>query len=337
MNLPAYVEIVGYKILIKIENHNYFSYIASSILNYKNLNIMKKIYFLAFALTGMIFSASAQNEIFNDDMESYPLGPLSEGHWGTWSGTDAENIIIVATHSNSGSQSGMIGDDGVQDAILKLGNESEGMFTVAWQNYVPSGKRGYYNFQEQENPGAGAWAINVHFNYDNANAGTAWVIDDQNPANVVAAFTYPEDTWFKLTHVIDLDGDMVTMYMDGVEVYNGPFYSGGNLGGVDFFSIDNNNELYIDDAFYAEGEVVATEDFVTESFSIYPNPVVDFLHINSKTAVDNIIVYDILGKVVLKSTPATISPKLDMTSLPSGAYLVKVTIGKDSKTVKILK
>lgn len=295
---------------------------------------MKKIYFLAFALSGMIFSANAQ--LIDDNMESYPLGPLSEGHWGTWSGLDEENLIIVASHSNSGSQSGMIGDDGVQDAILLLGNESEGEFTVSWYNYIPSGKRGYYNFQEQEVPGAGAWAINVHYNYDSVNPGSAWIVDDQNPANVVAAFTYPEDTWFKITHLIDLDGDMVTMLMDGVEVYNGPFYSGGLLGGVDFFSIDDNNEMYIDDVVYAEG-FLSTSDFTADSFSIYPNPVVDFLYINSKTAVDNIVVFDILGKVVLQSAPATISPKMDMTSLPSGAYLVKVTIGKDSKTVKILK
>ena len=302
---------------------------------------MKKIYFLAFALTGMVFSANAQTIVIDDNMESYPLGPVHEGHWSTWSGNAGfEDLIISGNHALSGTQSGMIGpnlgDDQEQDAFLLLGNEDSGEFTVSWNMYVPSGQAGYYNFQENEVPGSGAWAINVYLFHPNAQAGTAWIVDDQNPANVVAAFDYPEDTWFKITHEIDLDGDMVKMKMNGNEVYNGPFYSGGNLGGADFYSVGDNTEFYIDDVLYAEG-ILSVSDFSADSFSIYPNPVTDFLYINSKTAVDNIVVYDILGKVVLKDAPGKISPSIDMSSLPSGAYLVKVTIDNTSKTVKILK
>lgn len=302
---------------------------------------MKKVYLLAFAMTGMFLSSNAQ--IINDDMESYPFGPLENDHWTTWTaGAEAERIIIVDTYAHSGFQSGMIGDDSTQDAILKLGGESSGEFTVSWYNYVPAGKSGYYNFQENEDPGAGAWAINVYYNYINENPATGWIVDDQNPANVVAAFDYPEDTWFKITHHIDLDADTVVILLDGNEVYNGPFYSGSNLGSVDFYSApveaggDNFNELYIDDVVYAEG-FLGKEDFTVDNFSIYPNPVTDILNISTKVAVDQVIVYDILGKVVLSSQPVTISPKVDMSALASGAYMVKVSIGNTSKTVKVIK
>src|SRR5690554_3212646 len=300
---------------------------------------MKKIYILAFALVGMVFSSNAQ--LIDDDMESYPLVPLDQGHWTTWtSGATAESLVIVNTYGHSGTQSGMIGDDGVQDPILKLGNESMGVFTLSWWNYIPSGKGGYYNFQENEIPGSGAWGLNVYFNPETATnewAGFGFVFDDSNPAVQVSnAFEYPEDTWFKITHEIDLDTDTVTMYLDGVEIYTGGFYTNGLLGSVDFYSVSSNNELYIDDIFFDDG-LVGTEDFTADTFSVYPNPVKDVLNIQTKATVDQVVVYDILGKVVLAAQPGVISPKVDMSTLPSGVYMVKVAIGNSSKTVKVIK
>ena len=67
------------------------------------------------------------------------------------------------------------------------------------------------------------------------------------------------------------------------------------------------------------------------------NPVRDILNISSKAAVDIITVYDILGKIVLQDQPDVISPSINMGALASGAYLVNVTIGNASKTIKIIK
>lgn len=301
---------------------------------------MKKIYILAFALVGMVFSSNAQ--LISDDFESYPLGPIDQGHWTTWtSGASAEALIVSNSYAHSGSQSGMIGDDEVQDPILKLGGESSGVFTLSWWTYIPSGKGGYYNFQENEDPAtAPAWGLNVYFNPETATnewAGFGFVFDDSNPAVQVSdAFEYPEDTWFKVTHVIDLDTDSVVMTVDGVEVYNGAFYTTGLLGSADFYSASPNNEMYIDDIFFEDG-IVGTEDFAANSFSVYPNPVSDILNIQTKKAVDQVTVYDILGKAVLSATPGIISPKINMGNLSSGVYMVKVTIGKTSKTVKVVK
>lgn len=296
---------------------------------------MKKIYILAFAVVGMALSANAQ--IIQDDMESYFLGPIQEGHWGTWEGSDAERLQIVNTHAKSGTQSGMIGGDGLQDVILRLGNETDGEFTLSYQMYIPTGKGAYYNFQENQDPGNGAWAINVYFNPGGGNPGLGAIYDDANPANQVSdAFTFPEDEWFKITNHIDLDADTIIMYLNGVVVYDGAFYSGSSLGGLDIYSIDANNEVYIDDVFF-DFDFLSTSDFTADSFSVYPNPVTDVLNINSKVAVDNVVVYDILGKIVLQETPGTISPTINMSALPSGAYMVKVTINNTSKTVKVLK
>ena len=295
---------------------------------------MKKIYLLAIAVAGMAFTTNAQ--IINDDMESYFLGPLEEGHWGSWGGSEAERLIIVNSQAHSGSQSGMIAGGGVQDAILKLDNQSSGEFTLSWYMYIPAGKTGYYNFQEDEEPGDGAWGLNIHFNQNNTAPGSGVVEDDANPPNIVADFSYPEGSWFQIVYHINVDADTTVMFVNGNEVYNGPFFTNSSLGGVDFFSINANNEYYLDDIFFADG-IVGVEDFATDSFSVYPNPVSDFLNIKTKTAVDQVTVYDVLGKMVLTSNPGIISPKIDMSTLASGAYMVKVTIGNSSKTVKVVK
>ncbi len=303
---------------------------------------MKKIYLLAFALGAFTFSANAQ--LIDDDMEGYTPGPVHEDHWSSWSGgAGPEDMIITTDQAFSGSQSGYIGEGadpngGPQDAMLLLGNKTTGTYTLDWYMYVPGGKTGYYNVQEDEDTGAtgGIWAINVHFNLDNLTPGTGYVVDDANPGNIVSTFSYPENFWFNIRHEIDVDADTVKMYIDGSLIYDGPFYSGGNLGGIDFYAINSNNEYYIDDVTFVEG-IAGVDDFAADSFRVYPNPVKDVLNISTKTAVDNIEVYDVLGKRVLSVQPDVISPKINMSGLASGAYMVKVTIGNASKTVKVIK
>lgn len=295
---------------------------------------MKKIYMAALAAFALSITVNAQ--IIDDNMESYPLGPLQAGHWGTWEGMPAERLVITDARAQSALQSGLIGGDKLQDAILLLGNETSGTFTVRFSLYIPSGKSGYYNFQEFEEPGSGAWAINVYFNKDGVSPERMWIFDDANPGNVIADVAYPTDTWFTVTHLIDLDIDMVTVSLDGVDVYNGSFFSGNKLGGVDFYSAHETNEVYIDDVLFADG-FVGISDVALDTFSVYPNPVSDVLNIRAKSNVEEVIIYDALGKAVLNVRPEVISPKIDMSSLTSGMYFVKISSGKNTQTFKVIK
>jgi len=304
---------------------------------------MKKIYILIILIFAFTFNAKAQ--IFEDDFESYTLGPLGNQNptiWSTWSGAtnNGEDITVVDDQANSGTQSGYIGaGEGPQDAMLLLGNKTTSIYTVNWNMYIPSGKGGYYNFQEDQDTDAsgGVWAINVVFNEGNTDPGQGIITDDANPPNTIGVFTYPEGEWFSVSNVIDVDNDTVKLGIDGIIVYEGAFYSGSNLGGVDFFALDANNEYYIDDVLYQEGDLLNNTEFSENKFSVYPNPVQDLLNIRSTNSVDAVKVYDIFGKTILNLKPAEISPSIDMSSLSSGAYLVQVTIGNVTKTVKVIK
>ena len=68
-------------------------------------------------------------------------------------------------------------------------------------------------------------------------------------------------------------------------------------------------------------------------FSIYPNPTSDYITIQSAKDVDNIEIYDLLGKFVLSSS----KKHIDVKDLSSGAYLVKVKIDNKTTTKKIIK
>ncbi|CAM3445691.1 T9SS type A sorting domain-containing protein [Aequorivita lipolytica] len=305
---------------------------------------MKKIYLLAFVLGAFTFSANAQ---FNDDMESYDLGPLHEAQWSSWTGVPgAGDIIVSDEYANSGSQSGFVSGDLVQDALLLLDNKTTGAWQVDFKMYIPGGKSGYFNFQGQtEGGGAGGGgnagvflSPNLVFNNVQSTSGAPGLagaygnVDDPDP---LYTWSYPQDFWFDVSIIFDITNISWTMTVDGVEIPTQPMDAAPILGGIDFFSFDANNEYYIDDVVFSD--TAGTEDFATDSFSVYPNPVKDILNISTKTAVDNVTVYDVLGKSVLVIQPDVVSPKIDMSGLAAGAYLVKVTIGGTSHTVKVIK
>jgi hypothetical protein len=133
-----------------------------------------------------------------------------------------------------------------------------------------------------------------------------------------------------------MDALTYSIEVDGAPFLTNEFYIGSQLGAIDFFSIDANNEYWVDDVLYLD-EILGTDDFSAENFSVYPNPVQDVLNINTTSVVDTINVYDVLGKLVLQSQPDAVSPSIDMSTLSSGAYLVQVTIDNASKTVKVIK
>src|SRR5690606_3002979 len=82
-------------------------------------------------------------------------------------------------------------------------------------------------------------------------------------------------------------------------------------------------------------EVLSTIDFGGAVFSYYPNPVTDVLYLNTTDQkIDSVVIYNMLGQKIQEFTD---SSTLDMSGLSKGNYLVKVTIGNTSKTIRIVK
>ena len=232
--------------------------------------MIKRITFLVIFLLFSVFQITAQ---FTDDFERYNherkknrISPQSN-NWITWS-EDAdgngyikdEDGIVINTdkrgYSFSGKQALLIkpSDAGSvpQDVILDLHNKSTGLWELSWQMYIPARKReAYYNFQENTPVnGTGNWAIQVYFN----GHGDGTIEDDHGGS--IVDFSYPWKEWFQLKHTIDLDNDHITIELitatETTEIYNADFLSSSqHLGGVDFYSISEENKYYIDDVIFS--------------------------------------------------------------------------------------
>jgi Secretion system C-terminal sorting domain len=310
---------------------------------------MKRFYLLTLAACALSLSVNAQ--IIDDDFEFYTLGDMglqNTAVWSAWDGVpDGGLNIIVVDDITIETQSGYIGPNSVQDCILLLANQTSGDYTLQWQMYITGGSTGYFNIQgATEDPGTGfqgvgnggAGVFNSSNMFFNNAGGAPGVFEDQGTTETGS---YPEDAWFTVSIYFDMDAGTPTyaVTIEGVLINTTPvpFADDTTLGAIDFFSIDANNNYWVDNVLFVDGLIQGTNDFAAGNFSVYPNPVTDILNIRSTNTVDAIAVYDVLGKLVLSTTPDTISPSINMSALTSGVYLVKVTIGDSSKTVKVIR
>lgn len=299
---------------------------------------MKKIYILALAIGAFSFSSVQAQDDQTEDFESYNQGTISSQSdlWETWSGEEGgpEDGMVSGNQAASGSQSLMIVED--NDQLYLIDSQPDaGIYSIQFSLFIPEGNEGYFNLQGQMPTTTGDFLTgDIYFNPNNQTPGQGQLGDGS------AVWFFPHNEWFTVTLVMDMDARSYAMDVAGeVAIPEGtPFndYVIPYIGAIDFFGATEFTTYYVDDIKTAYG-LLSVEDQSANKFTVYPNPVMDVLNIQSKESVDNVTIYDILGKVVLQENPGTISPAINTSSLATGSYLVKVTIGKTTKTVKILK
>lgn len=215
---------------------------------------MRKL--LLFVSLFVWMGAFSQTLPYNDNFESYTTGGglayQSGTWWTTWSNAPggAEDGKISEAFAHSPVKAVVI--EGTNDQVLKLGNKTSGHYELKWWMYVETGKAGYYNLQHFESPGI-EWALETYLNANGSGKLTAGGVD--------YTFTYPKDTWFEVKHDIDLDADLIKMYVNGTMVHEWPFsYQASSvtgtkqLGGVNFYAGAATGETpkyFFDDISYA--------------------------------------------------------------------------------------
>src|SRR5690606_14674381 len=260
---------------------------------------MDEIYFLALSLV-LGFSANAQ---ISDDFESYPLEDYFGGHWSNWSGADnpSENIIISSDYASSGSQSAYVGNSGVQDAILNLGNKTSGVWTLQFNMFIEFGYTGYFNFQEDYPVAAGVWGLSFHFNDqvnypDYPDQGLLYGADAENQGYL---FDFPYDEWFTMKFVYDVEINYVTVTLNDTLIFEGAAgldesTNAPQLGGMDFFSIHDNNSYYIDDLVFTD--TMGVNDEVVSTVSVYPTKVSESFNVTAKSNIKEVSVFNTVGQ-----------------------------------------
>jgi len=81
----------------------------------------------------------------------------------------------------------------------------------------------------------------------------------------------------------------------------------------------------------------AVENDIIEGLSLYPNPVNDILNIASQEKITKLSVYNILGKLVKTAQPNTTDVNIDLNSLSTGIYMVRIEAEGKVSTQKIIK
>ncbi|MCW5922571.1 MAG: T9SS type A sorting domain-containing protein [Saprospiraceae bacterium] len=198
--------------------------------------------------TGPVPCDQNPKAIICDNFDSYStairLGPQAT-HWTTWSGTEGgtEDGIVSTEQAFSTPNSLKIQGGGPQDVVLNLSNKTTGNYSVKWKLYFATGRLGYYNIQNVVPIGAGSWNMEVFFNANGAG-------DIQISSASVGTFTYPYNTWFDVEHRVDLDNNLISVYINGNFVRKVGYPN--NLGGINFYGINAQHVYYVDNLEYVE-------------------------------------------------------------------------------------
>lgn len=319
---------------------------------------MKKNYSTGILVLCVLSLLNAQIPL--DNIESYPEGLLYEGPWTTWDGLNGDQNAIVSTDiAASGTKSIKIEGGNTQDVIFNQGiNATSGTWSTKWKMFIPKGNSAYFNLQGNATPSAGANLVfltrGIEFNRANQTPEEGIILDTGE------TFAFPNNEWFTITVVVYIDevdvenesyyevyfnDENIGTYAQQIGFYypNRPTPPTGAFNGFDavnFFPIEAASKFYVDDIEFKEGDILNTNNFSVDTFSVFPNPVKDILTINTtkNTSIKTIHVYNMTGKLILKTSPNSKSTKIDMNTLSSGLYLVKATSDNGaSKTIKVTK
>ena len=81
----------------------------------------------------------------------------------------------------------------------------------------------------------------------------------------------------------------------------------------------------------------SVDEFDASALSVYPTPTKDFLNIEYKTPIEAIHLYNLIGQEVLSKVAEATKSSLDLSSLESGAYIVKIITKDGQHNLRIIK
>lgn len=98
-----------------------------------------------------------------------------------------------------------------------------------------------------------------------------------------------------------------------------------------------NDNFEIDNIYLSTSEILSLNKLKEEGVFVYPNPATDEFKIKTLNTIDNLSVYSILGQKVLDINPRNNMSTINISSLKSGMYLLKMKSNGKSMTTKFIK
>ena len=206
--------------------------------------------------------STATDIFWEDDFDSYPLGPLhGQGGWEAWDNDPTTTGYVTDNQSHSPDNSAEIAWYGSTsaDMVYQFSGVGSGNWTLTTWSYVPSdmvGKSYILLLNKYEHGGSHViqdWSLQLE-----VSATIGRISDMDNLDDWLPLIT---DEWVEIRVEIDLEGDIQTVYYDDVELLQKGWTDGVSPGGqknlacIDLFADTAvSSEVYWDD-FTLEGEV----------------------------------------------------------------------------------
>lgn len=86
-----------------------------------------------------------------------------------------------------------------------------------------------------------------------------------------------------------------------------------------------------------DGTNLGVSDNTIAGFTFYPNPSTDILNLRSVDNIESVSIYNMLGQQVISNKVNATSSQLNVSSLSTGTYLMKVTVNGQTGTYRVLK
>ncbi|GEQ86650.1 hypothetical protein ULMS_21580 [Patiriisocius marinistellae] len=173
------------------------------------------------------------------------------------------------------------------------------------------------------NGSAGVW-----YNFVAGGSGTATAsITSPGGASAVIFYTAPDENASEtdLVHVDQFNNQCV----------GGTSASINTLAGQAYYVFVVNTGAITD--IVIDGTLLGTNENTIEGFAFYPNPANDQLNVTAKDTIDSLILFNVLGQKVIDQNVGATSSQLDVSSLPTGTYIMKVSVNGEIGTYKVIK
>lgn len=83
-------------------------------------------------------------------------------------------------------------------------------------------------------------------------------------------------------------------------------------------------------------EAAGVDDVLNVNAKIFPNPVTDILNLSSQIPLNSYEIYNVLGSLVKKATIGANNASIDVTTLKSGMYMIKLNTDNSSVTKRFV-
>ena len=130
------------------------------------------------------------------------------------------------------------------------------------------------------------------------------------------------------------DGSSFSVTYDNVESDDAVVQYGFQVLGLNANPV---NEAALGSVIVTSDEIAAVNDFNAINVSVYPNPTINKINIQSDEQITNVVVYNTLGQMVKSASPNATNFSMETANLDAGIYFAKLSTEKGSKTVKFIK